>query len=83
MIRGTIDAASIYTREVLKAALAYNAVAEIRVHNHPGGDPEPSEAGRRINELLKKGLGLMVIRVANHVVVRSEGCKSFAERGLF
>jgi len=79
MCRGAIDAASVYPREVLKSALAYNAAAVILVHNHPSGDPEPSDADRRITERLKEALGLMDIRVIDHVVVGSEGCVSFAE----
>jgi len=81
LFRGTIDAASVYSREVLKAALAYNAAAVILVHNHPSGDPEPSDADRRITERLKEALGLMDIRVIDHVVVGSDECKSFAEMG--
>lgn len=81
LFRGTIDAASVYPREVLKAALAYNAAAVILVHNHPSGDPEPSDADRRITERLKEALGLMDIRVIDHVVVGSDGCKSLAEMG--
>ncbi len=81
LFRGTIDAASVYPREVLKAALAYNAAAVILVHNHPSGDPEPSDADRRITERLKEAFDLMDIRVIDHVVVGSNGCKSFAEMG--
>tara|TARA_R110002012_G_scaffold178236_2_gene343249 strand:+ start:8066 stop:8371 length:306 start_codon:yes stop_codon:yes gene_type:complete len=81
LFRGTIDAASVYPREVLKAALANNAAAVILVHNHPSSDPEPSDADRHISERLKEVLGLMDIRVIDHVVVRSDGCRSFAEMG--
>ncbi|UXZ53970.1 DNA repair protein RadC [Halomonas sp. 7T] len=81
MFRGTIDTASVYPREVLKAALVYNAAAVILVHNHPSGDPEPSDSDRRITERLKEVLGLMDIKVIDHVVVGSDGCQSFAEMG--
>ncbi|XKH61890.1 DNA repair protein RadC (plasmid) [Halomonas sediminis] len=81
MFRGTIDAASVYPREVLKAALAHNAAAVILVHNHPSGDPKPSDADRRITQRLTEALGLMEIRVIDHVVVGSEGHVSFAEMG--
>jgi|TARA_R110001583_G_scaffold195538_1_gene375661 DNA repair protein RadC len=81
LFRGTIDVASVYPREVLKAALACNAAAVILVHNHPSGDPEPSDSDRKITERLKEALGLMDIRVIDHVVVGSDGCKSFAEKG--
>lgn len=81
MFRGTIDAASVYPREVLKAALAHNAAAVILVHNHPSGNPDPSDADRRITQRLKEALGMMEIRVIDHVVVGSEGCISLAEMG--
>lgn len=51
------------------------------VHNHPSGDPKPSDADRRITQRLKEALGLVEIRVIDHVVVGSEGCESFAELG--
>ncbi|MDR5907134.1 RadC family protein [Franzmannia qiaohouensis] len=81
LFRGTIDSASVYPREVVKQALANNAAAVILVHNHPSGDPAPSEADRRITQRLKEALGMMEIRVIDHIVVGSEGCVSFAERG--
>ncbi|SFT79915.1 RadC family protein [Halomonas saccharevitans] len=81
LFRGTIDSASVYPREVVKKALACNSAAVILVHNHPSGDPEPSDADRRITQRLKEALGLMEIRVIDHIVVGSEGCVSFAERG--
>lgn len=53
----------------------------ILVHNHPSGDPEPSDADRRITQRLKETLALVDVRVIDHIVVGSEGCESFAERG--
>jgi DNA repair protein RadC len=81
LFRGTIDAASVYPREVVKQALAHNAAAVILVHNHPSGDPEPSDADRRITQRLKDALGLVEIRVIDHIVVGVENCVSLAERG--
>ncbi|MCP1318687.1 DNA repair protein RadC [Vreelandella lionensis] len=81
LFRGTIDAASVYPCKALKAALAYNAAALILIHNHPRCDLEPSDSDRRITERLKAAQGLMDIRVIDHVVVGSDGCKSFAEMG--
>ncbi|MEQ5858438.1 DNA repair protein RadC [Halomonas litopenaei] len=82
LFRGTIDSASVYPREVVKQALACNAAAMILVHNHPSGDPEPSDADRRITQRLKEALGMMEIRVIDHIVVGSDGCASFAELGF-
>lgn len=81
LFKGTVDAASVYPREVVKAALACNAAAVIFAHNHPSGQPEPSEADKRITQRLKDALALVYIRVLDHIVV-GEGCVSFAERGL-
>lgn len=76
---GTIDAASVYSREVVKAALNANAAAVILAHNHPSGIAEPSRADKRITSRLVDALGLIDVRVLDHIVV-GEHCVSFAER---
>ncbi|OXS14485.1 DNA repair protein RadC [Zobellella denitrificans] len=81
LFRGTIDAASVYPREVVKLALACNAAAAIFVHNHPSGDPEPSRADVAITQRLRDALSLVDIRTLDHVIVGLEGCVSLAERG--
>jgi DNA repair protein RadC len=81
MFRGTIDAASVYPREVVKRGLELNCAAAIFAHNHPSGTPEPSQADRRITRRLKDALELVDIRTLDHFVIGSEGCVSFAERG--
>lgn len=78
---GTIDSASVYPREVVKTVLAVNAAAVIFTHNHPSGDPEPSQADRRITTRLIDALGLIDVRVLDHIVV-GDTCVSFAERRL-
>jgi DNA repair protein RadC len=82
LFRGTIDAASVYPREVIKEALAHNAAAVILVHNHPSGSPEPSQADRRITDRLQQALNTVEIRLLDHVIVGHEGRYSFAEKGL-
>lgn len=77
---GTIDGASVYPREVVKAALLADAAAAIFAHNHPSGVPEPSAADRAITERLKAALGVVDIRVLDHFVVGTT-VVSFAERG--
>ncbi|MDG2787613.1 DNA repair protein RadC [Vibrio parahaemolyticus] len=77
---GTIDAASIYPREVLKTALNHNAAAVIFAHNHPSGIAEPSQADKRITQRLIDALKLVNIRVLDHIIV-GEDCVSFAEKG--
>ncbi|MEH6791768.1 JAB domain-containing protein [Parasphingorhabdus sp.] len=71
--RGTISEAPIYPREILKRALALDATALILAHNHPSGDPSPSEGDiEATNKLLKAGkeIGLTV---HDHIIVGREG----------
>ena len=82
LFQGTIDGAAVYPREVVKSALKHNAAAVILAHNHPSGVVEPSAADRRITERLQQSLGLLDIRVLDHVIVSTTGYCSFAEQGL-
>jgi len=78
---GTIDSATVYPREVVKTVLEANAAAVIFAHNHPSGNSEPSQADRAITKRLSEALGLIDVRVLDHIVV-GETSTSFAERGL-
>lgn len=81
LFRGTLDGASVYPREVVKLTLEHNAAAVILVHNHPSGDPEPSNADRHLTYKLKDALNLVSVRILDHIVVGTEGCVSLAELG--
>ena len=81
LFRGTLDAASVYPREVVKEVLSYNAAAVILAHNHPSGVAEPSQADRRITERLSKALGIIDVAVLDHFVIGCGEMVSFAERG--
>ena len=81
LFRGTIDGASVYPREVVKAALHYNAAACILCHNHPSGIAEPSQADKHITDKVKNALNLIDVRTLDHVIV-AESTYSFAECGL-
>ncbi|ODB37300.1 hypothetical protein BB427_13865 [Pseudoalteromonas sp. BMB] len=82
LFHGTINAASVYPREVVKAALKYHSAAVIFAHNHPSGVAEPSEADKLITKKLQQGLALVDINVLDHLIVAGSHCISFAERGL-
>lgn len=81
LFQGTIDAASVYPREVVKRALEHNAAALILAHNHPSGIAEPSQSDRRITRRIIDALDLVDIRVLDHFVVGDGEIVSFAERG--
>jgi DNA repair protein RadC len=82
LFRGTIDGCSVHPREVVKAALTANAAAVILAHNHPSGVAEPSRADTQLTKRLTDALGLVDIRVLDHLVVGGAETVSFAERGL-
>jgi DNA repair protein RadC len=77
---GTIDAAAVYPREVVKAALDHNAAAVIFSHNHPSGVSQPSQADTAITDKLKKALDLIDVRTLDHIII-GEYTFSFAESG--
>jgi len=79
---GTIDAASVYPREVVVRALHHNAAAVIFAHNHPSGVAEPSEADKQITFRMQEALALLDIRVLDHLVVGGSNAVSMARRGL-
>ncbi|OEF29503.1 RadC family protein [Vibrio rumoiensis] len=81
LFEGTIDAASVYPREVVKRAMHHNAAALILAHNHPSGVAEPSDADRRITRRLVDAMALVDIRILDHFVVGDGEVVSFAERG--
>jgi len=82
LFQGTIDGASVHPREVVRRALHHNAAAVILCHNHPSGVAEPSDADRRITHRLQQALGLIDVRVLDHIVVSAGDEVSMAERGL-
>ncbi|MGB6056166.1 MAG: DNA repair protein RadC [Burkholderiaceae bacterium] len=81
LFRGTLTHASVYPREVVKAALAHNAAALLLAHNHPSGSPQPSAADRALTAALKQALALVDVRVLDHFIVARAGIHSFAEHG--
>ena len=72
---GTIDCASVYPREVVKAVLEANASTVILAHNHPTGCTEPSMADKYITKRLVEALALIDVRVMDHIII---GDKSFS-----
>lgn len=82
LFRGTIDGASVHPREVVRQALLHNAAAVILAHNHPSGVAEPSRADIQLTRRLVDALGLMDIRVLDHLVIGDGAGTSLAERGL-
>ena len=79
---GTIDATSVYPREILRRALTRNAAAVILAHNHPSGVAEPSAADQNITRRVRDALALIDVRLLDHFVVGDGSCVSLAARGM-
>ena len=82
LFHGTLTQTSVYPREVVKAALRYNAAVVIFAHNHPSGVAEPSRADELLTQTLKQALSLVEIKTLDHFIVAGSRTLSFAERGL-
>lgn len=81
LFTGTINSTEIHPREVVKRALYFNAATVIIAHNHPSGDPTPSQADKTITLRLMQALALVDIHLLDHLVVGGMEIVSFAERG--
>jgi len=66
---GTVDHVPVYPREVIKRALMLNASALILIHNHPSGDPTPSEADLSMTKEIQKGCKYLGLTLHDHIIV--------------
>jgi DNA repair protein RadC len=86
---GTLDTILVHPREVFRAAIAANAAAIVLVHNHPSGDPTPSEADIKVTRDLIRAGQLLKIEVLDHVIIgratpdRPKDYASLRELGYF
>jgi DNA repair protein RadC len=81
MWRGSVDEAAVHVREVIARAIALGATAIIIVHNHPSGDPTPSQADIRLTRDLLDAGRHMKIAVHDHVIVGASGRLACERRG--
>jgi len=82
LFHGTLTQTSVYPREVVKEALAMHAASVVLAHNHPSGTVQPSRSDEALTQTLKAALGLVDIRVLDHVIVAPGDALSMAEKGL-
>ena len=86
---GLLDTILVHPREVFRAAIAANAAAIVLVHNHPSGDPAPSEADIKVTRDLIRAGQLLKIEVVDHVIIgratpeRTKDYSSLRELGYF
>lgn len=79
---GTLNASLVHPREVFKAAILANAASVILCHNHPSGDPTPSQEDVRVTMQLVKAGGILDIPIADHIVIGDPAYFSMKEQSL-
>lgn len=80
--RGTVDHVPVYPREIVRRALDLNATALILVHNHPSGDPTPSESDITMTRRIVQAAEVMGITVHDHLIIGKSRELSFRATGL-
>ncbi|MEX0299741.1 MAG: DNA repair protein RadC [Kordiimonas sp.] len=79
---GTVDQTAVYPREILRYALEYDASALILVHNHPSGDPSPSEADVMMTTEIVEICTKVGVQIHDHIIIGKFGQTSFRQLGL-
>jgi len=79
---GSLTSSIVHPREVFRAAVRESAGAVVLVHNHPSGDPAPSEEDVAVTRRLVQASELIGIRILDHVIVGDGSYTSLKEAGL-
>ncbi len=82
LFEGTLNTSAVYPREVVKRALENHAAALVFVHNHPSGNPNPSQDDISITKKLKEAALAIDISVHDHLIIAGNDVYSFADHGL-
>lgn len=80
---GSLDTSIVHPREVFKPALSFSAASVILAHNHPSGDPEPSEEDIKLTKRLVEAAQIIGIDVLDHIIIGDQKYLSLKARNLF
>ena len=81
MFRGSLQSINVKARDVVRDALLCNAAAVILLHNHPMGDPEPTQADLETTQTIADRLDMFDISLLDHVIISQHGCYSMTRNG--
>jgi DNA repair protein RadC len=82
LAQGTVDSSVVFPREIVEGAIRSHAAALVIVHNHPSGNPEPSESDRALTRSMVIAAGAMQIKILDHIIIGDNRFYSFAGSGL-
>ena len=81
--KGTLNYTAIDNRTILRRVLLNNAAGFILIHNHPSGNPQPSQQDIKMTEKLKKACELMDVKLIDHVIFTDDAFFSFSEEHTY
>lgn len=82
VFEGSLTESMVSAREVIKEAINQSAASIVFVHNHPSGNPAPSEEDKRVTRQLKTACEVVGVHVLDHIIIGQDGYYSFADSGL-
>jgi DNA repair protein RadC len=82
LFEGTVNSTVVSPREIIEGAIKHNAVSLIFVHNHPSGNPDPSQADKDLTRDLVYAGSIMNMKVLDHIIIGNDRYFSFAGAGL-
>ena len=82
LLKGTLDRIHIYPREIVRRAMTLDASVALIAHNHPSGDPTPSEADIKLTRKLERALDVVDVILLNHLIFAAGPPFSFIENGV-
>lgn len=80
--KGSVNYAYVSPRDIFRYAFDYEAVMIILLHNHPSGDPTPSEDDIRVTKRIEKGAGILELQLVDHIIIGDNKYYSFKENEL-
>ena len=79
---GTLESSVLNPREIFKDAFSVNAASFVLLHNHPSGDPSPSNDDKEVTRRIERGADIVGIRLLDHIIIGDNRYFSFRESGL-
>lgn len=80
--KGTVNHTPVYPREVARRAMEIGARRIVLVHNHPSGDPTPSDGDIAMTRDIQRAVALIEVQIADHIIIGNGNSVSFRELGL-
>lgn len=82
VFEGSLTESMVAPREIVKDAVNHSAASIIFIHNHPSGDPQPSQSDKQVTARLRMACDLVGVNVVDHLIIGKDSYFSFSDNGL-